>query len=366
MAPYKAVVAFDWGAPPEEPLAVDTAADGGGISAASDGSASGSESHGTAGASLPRAEIEGELLRGLGEYQVFSDLVVSDLGDVYAACESEEADLMVILRIDDLVRWDEKTTRTVTDMAILGSVIWIATGIGSWWIPEVAFPTSSRMEVAWKRMAGGRGDASSPRPQTPEDIRADFRLRERLSTGEYRLSFWERAKPWGAPLAYLTSIVIPPAFVPLRDSEEVAHSLGHAALYDVRRELAQKLRGGYLGAAGSPLLFRLEEPRNGGSVQGDRARLRFQYRVEPGFEEHEATGLSALSVLIKRKGEAEYQLWHAYDDAEVRALNGRITRSLFCEEEVGGLGPGLNRIRFVARTELGKQWITNTVAIRRD
>ena len=50
---------------------------------------------------------------------------------------------------------------------------------------------------------------------------------------------------------------------------------------------------------------------------------------------------------------------------ELRAINEKIASNGVLEEDIEGLKPGMNLIRFVARTELGGGWITNTVAIQR-
>lgn len=378
MAPFKAVVVFDWrgqeGADTEsqEPASTEPLE---GLASADGGMGGNGEAEDPRGPDF-RKEVEGHILMGLEEYEVFSDFVFADLETLEAArltsdevARLEEADLIVRVEIGDLVEWDQHVTRTIPGLAVLNGLLWIGTGIGSWWIPDVVFPTNSEIEVAWKRPAEGNSAGASGQSPGGTDLGRGFRLKERLSTGEYALSLWDRAKPWDYPWAYLMSFLVPPVFVPLKDTDEVDRSLRYYAIEDVKQELAQKLRGGYLGSVGSPFLFRLDEPQNGGVVQGGRVKLRFEYRVQPGFEMHERTGLSALSIHVMHGSGGKYELWRTYDDSklkELNELNAKIKAGQPIVEEVHGLEPGLNLIRLVALTEVNRQRITNTVAILRE
>jgi hypothetical protein len=192
-----------------------------------------------------------------------------------------------------------------------------------------------------------------------------FRFGERLAGGVYRLAFWDRAKLWTRPWIYLMNIIVPAAFIPLQDDAEVTHAITAAALEDLKRQLAQKLRAAHLRAGGAPYLFQLEEPANGALVKGPSARLRFGYRLEPGFDEHEFTGFSALRIELRSGGSQEYVTVREKRDEAMRDVNERLrTRTLF-EEQIEGLTPGLNLVRFVARTEIGGLWVTNTIVLER-
>ncbi|MBI4586421.1 MAG: hypothetical protein HY717_20620 [Planctomycetes bacterium] len=353
MAPYKAIVIFEWlgdeaGEPPQAPAEETSAA--------------------SLNGAVPREWIEDELISGLKDHGVFSDFLVADWEDMHGVAVQEKADLIVLLRIGKLAHWKEDEVRIHPGYAVLDAMLWIGypigLGLGCWWVPDRTYPTQSDIEVFWKRpepeKAAGRKLA---RPKGIADIQTEFRLKESLSSGEYRLSLWERAKLWRYPVAYLLNILMPAALIPLSDEREVAQSLAAAALEDIQRELSQKLGAQNLDAAGAPFLFRLEEPANGSAVDGPAARLRYRYRLESGFKEHEATLLSELRIEIRREGDGDYLPRRRYRGEGIRAVNDRIARDAILEEEIEGLGSGLNLVRFVARTELGGKEITNTIAL---
>ena len=368
-APYKAVVVFHWAdaAGQRAPSSAQRPqSGGGGPEETAPAKAPATSPPGPGEVARARAEVEQSILAGLTESRVFSDLVPAGWDSMQAVARKEKADLIVLVRIGSFCRWDDAETQVVLGLATVGTALWAGTGIGSWWIADHEFSTHSEVEVSWRRPdPPDVALAISPDPSDRKAVQAEFRYREPLSSGEYRLSLWDRARPWRYPWAYLLSIVCPPALLPIQDRGQVDSSLRGYVLSDLHRELARKLKGGYLRSSGAPFLFRLEAPVNGATIEGDSARLSFRYRTEAGFEEHEATGLSSLVVGLRGPQEAVYRKVREYRGAGVRALNAKIARDEPIDLPVTGLEPGLNFIRFEARTEQGKQWITNTVAIRR-
>ncbi len=369
-APYKAVVVFEWLAEAEPPGPSDAASTSGAPTEppppAEPAEAGKAQALARSG-QLDRQVVEEEILKGLDEYHVFSDFIPATWETMQTAAVREKADLIVLVRIGSLVRWDDSATRIVPGLAVLDGVLWLGTGVGGWWVADKEFATRSDVEVSWKRpeAADARPGAQASGPATLESIKNEFGRKESLTSGDYRLSLWDRAKPWRQPLAYLVTIAVPPMLVPLKDRREVDRSLALSALEDLKRELARKLRGGYLGSGGSPFLFRLEEPFNGQTVNADRIRLRYRYQIEPGFDLHKATGLRALTIEGQSEEGSEYRTLRRYAGEELLAINEKIAENGIIEEDIEGLKPGMNLIRFVARTEFGGGWITNTVAIQR-
>lgn len=379
MAPYKAVLVFEWpdmASPPAGPQP-----DGAGVAqtaerdapageAGAEGAVAGEVEEPTAltRQELPLARdwIEDRIRQSLQEREVLSDILVADWDSAYGTVERERADLILRIRIDALARWEDEFSIDPA-LAVLDVVLWFGTGIGGWWVPDRRFTTTSDVEVAWKRpKAAQAASREMEGPVTLAEFRSEFRSRERVSSGTYRLSLWDRAKIWGDPLPYCLNLVIPAAFIPIHDDEEVSRSLIADAIDDIARELGQILRGRNLGSAGAPFLFRLEEPANGDLVAGDVAELRYRYQVEYGFEEHEATGLQALRIEVKRGEREDYELVREYSSADMRAVNDLIAKGASLTERVEKLGPGRNLVRFLAETRLGRQWITNTVALMRE
>lgn len=351
-APYNAVVVFHWpeGGSEDRPAEGEFRPTGEENAAKEEKEA----------ASLSREWIENEILIGLEQYGVFSDVVLADVETMYAAAQLEHADLILLICIRSLAEWEAREIRVVPELALLSGVLWFGTAIGGLWVPDQEFPTRSNVEIAWTRPPTLK--ESSERAVDAVDLQNEFRYRERLSSGEYRLSMWERAKPWSYPLAYLADLLLPPALVPLRDEEEVSQSLVAAALADIKRELAQKLRGDILGSARAPFRFRLEEPKNGSPVDDRSIKLVYRYRVEPGFKEHETTRLASLRIDLKREDRADYQNVKKYEGDAIRDINESISEDTPIEEPIT-IGPGRNLIRFSAEAEFGRQWITNTIAL---
>jgi len=367
-APFKAVVAFQWlessSREPKDP-GVPPGAEipGGGPELGVEQGAANARAA-EASRQLTRKWVQDEILTGLEEYQVFSDFRWTSESEMEAAARREKADLIVLIRIGELAVCDESSRRAVLGLGILDTVLWLGTAIGSWWIPDVEFSTRSHVEVSWRRPQ----PSSKKAPETPgttRDPSREFKFKERLTTGEYRLSFWDRAKLWRYPWPYLMTIVIPPVLVPIHDRRDVDAALATLAVEDLKRQIARKLLSGNLRSGGAPFLFRLESPLNGQVCKGDSLKLRFRYSLEPGFEDHEATRLRALIVAVKREDQKQYQRLCAITGEQIRALNEKIAKDEPIEVDVHGLGQGMNLIRFVAQTELGGQWITNTVSLIR-
>ena len=358
--PYKAIVVFRWNEPPPAPRV----GDGGGPDdqpAPASGQAAGAagplDPTDSPARAAARQEVEDAILDGLEEFQVFSDFKATEAAWASEVAASEKADLIIQVRLGDLAQWDENASQIVPGPAILDTLLWLMTGIGSWWIGDQEYPTQSGVQVGWRRAEG------PPAKVAPPTAEEEFRTKERISGGQYRLSFWERSKPWRAPLPYLLSIICPPPFVPLKDAKEVDHSLQASALKDLKRELARKLKGGSIGAGGAPFLFRLQRPLNGAMIEGRRVQLAYRYRVESGFDEHLATRLGSLTIHVKRGDSDRYELLRTYSGDQIRSINEKIPGDQEIVEEIDGLSPGLNLIRFTAIADFDKQPITNTVAI---
>lgn len=337
IAPYRAVIAFRW---PE----AETAGGNGGGSPAE-------ESDPEAGERLFRESIEKEIFDGLKEDGIFSDLLPAD-NDPLATAESRKADLLVTVNLNELVQWEDDAYRTVGGTAALNTGLWITTGVGSWWIADREFSTRSDIVVEWER-------TDLRKDGRPKPFKDNFLI----STGRYRVSMWDRAKPWRCPQAYLLSLLIPAPFVPLQDSVEVDGSLVAIAMKDIRRQLSQGFQERVIGSAGCPFRFELEEPRNGARIKGGEVTLLFRYEVESlARQEHEDTLLRALEVELLPAGEEEFVPIPVTE--KIGSINQRISKKNEpIRVHASGLEPGLNLIRFGAQAERNDQWTTNTVAI---
>ena len=154
--------------------------------------------------------------------------------------------------------------------------------------------------------------------------------------------------------------------MPVQDDREVESSLRGSALEDLNRDLALKLKGGYLRAGGAPFLFHLVSPSNGKELDAETVTLTFRYTPEQGSLGQKITGLTSLVIELESPNGKVWTL-RAYRGESTRQINEKIAENQAIEQEVSGLQTGVNLIRFIAQTEQGGQgqWITNTVAIRR-
>ena len=318
-----------------------------------------------------RQGVEDKILLSLKDYQVFSDFVrwegvSKDTTAVAALAEKENADLVLELHIAEVANWHQQRPTIEAGPATLETFLWIGTGIGAWWVPDLQFSTKSDVKMLCKRTKHQEstivGLTESP---AAVESPSDWSFKEHLSSGKYRLSFWNRAKPWSVPWIYLLTILIPPFALPAYDQDEAQESLNSAALEDIQREVARNLKGGHLGACGAPMLFRLKEPANGAVFQGDSVKLDYLYTVEPGFDKHLQTPLRALYVDVKRADQTDYERRHTYTGDAIAAINERILNQSINQVKIGDLGPGTNSIRFIALTDTGAEWITNTVVLLR-
>jgi len=328
VAPYKALVAFAW----EHP---DAAPEGDGSNGDGDDPLGG----------LPREEVEQEILDGIEEYRAFSAFVRSADGDDRHFSElaaKEEADLILRVKIRTLGEFGGEKARS-TGLGILEAVLWISTGILSWWVPDTSYSTQSDVEVEFRGI-----ESTQP-------------LKDRLSSSSHTLSFWDRSKPWRQPWAYLTSFVIPPIWVPFEDERDVDRALASGALEDIKRDLAGVLRGGYLGDVGAPFAFRLESPRNGATVQGRKVKLQFKYRGGTSAGKEGFIPLGSLVITIRDR-EGKLIRTRAFEREELDRINRSIETDDVIEEEVE-IDPGLNQIRIVGRTEILNRWVRNTVVL---
>src|SRR5262245_46376581 len=137
-APYKAVVVFQWlgGAQPTR-IEADGAGNG-----PSGGPAAQPAPVGPTPARAGQLEperVEEEILSGLDEYRVLSDFIPATWTTMHSAAVREKADLIVLIRIGSLVEWDEASPRIVPGLAVLDGLLWIATGVGGWWVPDQEF-----------------------------------------------------------------------------------------------------------------------------------------------------------------------------------------------------------------------------------
>ena len=381
-APYKAVVVFHWVDEVKNASSLTSAASANPVSEpASQGP---SQEH----PEIPtddikaaqqtaefRQGVEDKILLSLKDYQVFSDFVrwegvSKDTAAVTALAEKENADLVLELHIaavaNSVANWDQQRTKVEAGPATLETFLWIGTGIGAWWVPDLQFSTKSDVKMLCKRTKHQESSIGGL-TESPKAVESpsDWSFKEHLSSGKYRLSFWNRAKPWSVPWIYLLTILIPPFALPAYDHDEVQESLNSAALEDIQREVARNLKGGHLGACGAPILFRLKEPANGTAVQGARVKLQYLYTVEPGFGERMLTPLRALYVDVKRGDRIDYERRHTYTGDAIVAINESILNQSINQVEIGDLGPGTNSIRFIALTDAGTEWITNTVVLLR-
>lgn len=374
MAPYSAVVVFKWLEDDRpESAEVDPLSES---DRSSKDDATGAREPAANQASPPLTEatrrrqwieenrrwIEDQIIAGLEEHKVFSDFLVTDWENMYLLADRAGADLIVVIRIGDLAYWEPDDVRVHPGLAVLSGFLWVGTAVGGLWVQDQVFPTDSDIEVYWRRCRGA--DRSVPEVEEPETVAElqDFGQREPVyASGEYNLSLWDRAKFWSTPSAYFTNLVVPPSLVPFYDEEEIDRSLVIDALEDVKRDLAQKLRAGSIRSAGSPFLFRLEDPPNGSVVEGSSQSVSFRYRLEPGFGREYF--LRALHVELKKEGETRWRSVKEYRDEDIRRINEMIDNGQSILETIGGLGPGLNLVRFRAETELERRWITNTIAL---
>lgn len=385
MAPYHAIVVFEWveseqaenvsssvdlASSDEDAVAVEDADDPDDVDDAATRTAAASsalpedDANDRTWVEENRGWIEDQIIAGLEEDNVFSDFLVTDWDSMDELAQKSDADLIVVIRIGSLVEWDEADVTVDPGLAVLTGVLWFGTAIGGLWVPDQVFPTQSDIEVLWRRPREP-GTAATPEPRDVTELRNEFPQRESVyASPEYKLSLWDRAKFWSSPAAYFTNLLVPATFVPFYDEKEVERSLAVDALEDVKRDLAQKLRADSLGSAGEPFVFRLANPANGTAIQEPFVDVSFSYRVEPGFQNHQDTGLSALHIDVKREGDREYHRARAYRDEEIERINAKIVRGELIAERIEGLGPGVNLVRFSAQTARGRRWITNTIALK--
>ena len=359
VAPYSAVVVFQW--QPDDDRGEGTGSTGDGDAADDPGGDAEWPEAAAEDAPDPdwiddnREWIETQITMGLEEHGVFSHFVVSDWESMDQRAEELKADLIVVIRIGSLADWNEAEVSVDSGLAVLTGFLWFLTAIGGVWVQDQVYPTESDIEVYWRRPprnGAARGRAVVGRESV-------------YASGEYQLSLWDRAKIWKSPGPYFMNLIVPASFVPFYDEQEIDRSLVIDALEDVKRDLAQKLRAGNVGAAGEPFLFRLEDPVNGDVVQGSSARLRFSYRLEPGpgFAPYENTALRALHIDLKREDQETFERVDEYKDKRMSDLNKLIKNSESITVTIDGLGPGLNLVRFSAETEFEGRWITNTIAL---
>ena len=307
--------------------------------------------------------IEDQIIAGLEKDNVFSDFLVTDWDSMDELAQKSDADLIVVIRIGSLVKWDEANVAVDPGLAVLTGVLWFGTAVGGLWVQDQVFSTQSDIEVLWRRPREP-GTAPIPAPQAVGELRKEFVQGASVyASGEYNLSLWDRAKIWSSPAAYFTNLLVPATFVPFYDKKEVGRSLAVDALEDVKRDLAQKLRPDSLRSAGAPFVFRLDSPFNGTDVGESNVDVSFSYRPAFGADAHRETGLSALYIEVKREGEANYQRTREYRDEEIARINNLIRRGDSIAESIK-LGPGDNLVRFSAEAELDGQWITNTIALK--
>ncbi len=367
MAPYNAIVVFQW-LESDQPARVDSIGD-------DDESVEVPEAEGAQAdlvgedSAAPmwneenRAWIETQILAGLEEHNVFSDFLPAEWENMESLAEKTDADLIVVVRIGSLVKWDEADVSVDPGLAVLTGVLWFGTAVGGLWVEDQVFSTQSDIEVFWRRPRQP-GTAPIPAPQAVGELRKEFVQRESVyASGEYNLSLWDRAKFWSSPAAYFTNLLVPATFVPFYDKEEIARSLAVDALDDVKRDLAQKLRADSLRSAGAPFVFRLDSPFNGTDVGESNVDVSFSYRPAFGAEDHRETGLSALYIEVKGEGDADYRRAREYRDEEIARINSLIRNGDSIAESIN-LGPGDNLVRFSAEAELDGQWITNTIALK--
>lgn len=340
-APYRASVSFSWPA-----LGADAA------------SREEADADANADDADWRRSIEEAILLGLEELQVFSDVIPTLEQEADALARSEGADLVVVVRVDALGVWEEGDPTSVVPLLLpVDLLLWVSTGIGSWWIADREFTPRSDVQVTWRRpQASGTPEANGREP---------LAQRESLRTGDYRLSLWSRAKPWRSLMPYLANIVIPAAFVPAWDPRELHRSLATEALRDIKRELALTFKSRHFRVRGAPFRFRLEEPTNGSTVRADRVTLRFSYQLEAGLDARVEALLYALYVDVQREDDARFKEHARFTDARIRAINERIARGETIDVDIEGLLPGRNLVRFRAQTELGREWVTHTVVLVR-
>jgi hypothetical protein len=365
-APYQAVIVFDWvQSQPGEAEAAPEVVGGAGvpptpISPSTDGE----------DLPFPRGLIEDEILAGLDEQQVFSDFALSDLETMDQDARELRADLIVLVRIGEIAV--PGRGRVSPGFAVLDGLLWFGTAIGGWWVPGRRYSTNSEIEIAWMRLdPAGVAAARTSNSSKPADVEAAFENWERLSSGDYALSLWDRAKFWKHPQSYLLNIIMPASFIPFDDPRELRRSLILASLEDWKAEIASNLRGRVIGAARAPFLFRLEDPPNCALLQGETSKeIAFRYRVEAGFKEHqerETVGFSRLKIELLRSDADPpvYETLKVLEEAEdIQRINQSIATDVPIRETIEGLGPGRNLVKFSAKHKLDGQWTQNTIVLR--
>jgi hypothetical protein len=81
--------------------------------------------------------------------------VSKDTAAVTALAEKENADLVLELHIaavaNSVANWDQQRTKVEAGPATLETFLWIGTGIGAWWVPDLQFSTKSDVKMLCKR-----------------------------------------------------------------------------------------------------------------------------------------------------------------------------------------------------------------------
>ena len=366
MAPYNAVVVFEWLESTQPSNVADSSEDAGAPDEAADDPVADADSEESSADLVDRETqrwIEDQIIAGLEEDNVFSDFLVTEWDSMDQLAQKTDADLIVVIRIGSLIIWDKDDFTVDPGLAVLTGVLWFGTAVGGLWVQDQVFSTQSDIEVLWRRPREP-GTAPTPEPTAVAELHQEFRQWERVyASTEYNLSLWDRAKFWSSPAAYFTNLLVPATFVPFFDEKEIGRSLAVDALEDVKRDLAQKLRPDSLRSAGAPFVFRLVDPANGADVGESAVNVSFSYRLAFGADAHEDTGLSALYIEVRGEGAADYQRKREYRDEEIARINDLIRSGDSIAESIN-LGPGVNFVRFSAEAELDGQWITNTIALK--
>ncbi len=204
---------------------------------------------------LDPSRVTGEIARSLRIARVFSEVVTAE---ELEAKGSRSGRPDYICEVEVRGTYLSAKNSVVTNMALLSTFLWFMALIPGWFIDDRLYPNTD-VEVEARLLPAGNGGDAKPS------------LVEVVPAKNLTLDFWRRAATW----QYFVDLILPPFW--MDDPEVVAESLPEAAIWKVRREMAEKFRRDWPAAAlrGDPgCILVLDSP--GGAIEVEDGRIDLQ------------------------------------------------------------------------------------------
>jgi len=271
-------------------------------------------------------DLQSDLVAALAEMDASSEVFALRSATSYDAYR-EKADLLVLPRLEEM------SSSRRSDRALLSSLLWFTTWIGSLWVEDVIFGPG--IVISYELID----------PNTGASLAGGVKAR----SGDVNLSFWERNRAFSK--GFFLTLIMPP-FLVEEEQRTAGRSIAHRSAPLIAAQIKSYLLKS-LPAREMELLaqVQIQSPRNGSRVRG---------KTSVQFEIIAKRPITEARIIVND------ELRKAWTEAELPPVANQEQGGLYrCSLREEGIElPPSTKCLLRVLVNVAGQWVTRSIALK--